>query len=125
MEDSTSYHGVERRQARLEHSLAEMNLLVAKVLQVSENNNQALARLDKWVETHEADYRTVRERVLVQEVGMASLVQSVTGLTATLDVAVKQYAVDRNRLTGAWVTIGVIGSAAGSIVALLKVFGVL
>lgn len=125
MSEQETYNGVERRQAHLERSMAEMNALVVKVLQVSENNNQALARLDRWVESHEADYRTVRERILVQEVNTGSLVQSVTNLTATLDVAVKQYAGDRNRLTGAWVTIGVIGSAAGSIVALLKVFGVL
>lgn len=115
---AAEYHGLERRQAALETSFAEQSQIVTKLLTLSENNISAMNRLETWVATHEADYRTVRERLLTQEVRQDAASKRIETLTAAVEAAMNAYLAGKHKLSGGWF---VVTTTAATVLGLLTV----
>jgi hypothetical protein len=129
---SAEYHGLERRHQKLEdtvnevqHSFAEQAQIVSKLVIISENNSNAMSRLETWVGAHEQDYRAVRERLLGQEIMGTSVLARLDGLTSALEHVTKAYLTDRSRVLGAWSAAGSAGAFILGLLAAAKAFGVI
>jgi len=129
---ATEYHGLERRHQKLEdalgemeHSFAEQSQIVSKLVIISENNSNAMNKLESWVSGHEQDYRAVRERLLSQEIMGSSVLSRLDSLTAALEHVTKGYLADRNRVSGAWAAAGSAGAFVLGLVAIVKAFGII
>lgn len=119
------YHGLERRQIGLETSFAEHSKTITKLLILSENNVNAMAKLEAWVAAHDADYRTVRERLLSQEVRHDATNKRIETLTAAVETAMNAYLADKNKLRGGWFIVTTIAAVIVGIVAIARSFGIL
>ena len=110
---------LEKSHAGLEKSYIEQSRIVAQLLTISENNANAMSRLEAWVTAHEADYRAGRERLLSQEITGENVVRQMAALSTTIETTMKAYLADRNRAVGGWFTVAAVSGAVVSIVALL------
>ena len=110
---------LEKSHAGLERSYAEQSRIVSQLLIISENNTNAMSRLEAWVSAHEVDYRTVRERLLSQEITGENVVRQMAALSTTIEATMKAYLADRNRAVGGWFTVAAVSGAVVSLVALL------
>jgi hypothetical protein len=129
---AAEYHGLERRHSKLEndlasmeHTFAEQAQIVSKLVVISENNANAMSRLESWVVTHEADYRAVRERLLSQEIIGNTISQRLDKVTSAFETVSVQFMNDRSRFLGAWAAAGSAGAFILGCIAVAKAFGVL
>ena len=114
-----SVERLEKSHAWLEKSYVEQSQLVAKLLIISENNANAMARFEAWVTTHETDYRAVRERLLSQELVGEGISKQLISLTAAIDGVTKAYSSDRNKALGGWFAVAGVSGVIVSLVAVL------
>lgn len=110
---------LEKSHAGLERSYIEQSRIVSQLLTISENNTNAMSRLEAWMSAHEVDYRTVRERLLSQEITGESVVKQMAVLNVTIETTLKAYLADRNRAVGGWFTVAAVSGALVAAVALL------
>lgn len=116
---------VERVVTELEHSIEAQNQVVTKLLVVTENTATAMQRMEDWRESHERDYRAVRERLLSQELTGSSISQRLDKVTAAFEAVSASYMNDKHRMLGAYAAIGSAGAFVLGLVAVAKAFGIL
>lgn len=126
----SEYTGTDRRHLEtavdtLERTFAEQSQLVAKLLVVSENTTNAMARLERWVGSHETDYRGVRERLLSQEIVVDANAKRIETLTLALETTMRTYLTDRSKALGVWVALASTAAFVTGVVAVIKSFGVI
>lgn len=126
----TEYTGTDRRHLEiavdtLEKTFAEQSQIVAKLLVVSENTTNAMARLERWVGSHEIDYRGVRERLLSQEIVVDAAGKRIETMTIALEATMQTHLADRSKLLGIWVALASAAAFVSGVVALFKSFGVI
>lgn len=122
-----TYPQVERRHLEstvlmLEKTFADQSQIVAKLLVISENTAKATERLDSWINTHEVDYRLVRERLLTTELVRDADTKRIEALTSGLETIMKTYMSDRNKAIGGWVTLTAIVGMLLGLLSVLKSF---
>lgn len=110
---------LERSHAGLEKSYAEQSRIVGQLLAISENNTNAMSRVEAWVTAHEVDYRAVRERLLSQEISGENVVKQMAALSVTIETTMNAYLADRNRAVGGWFTVAAVSGAFVAASALL------
>lgn len=116
---------VERAVTELEHSLAAQNQVVTKLLVITENTATAMQHMEDWRESHERDYRAVRERLLSQEITGSNISQRLDRVTVAFEAVSTKYMNDRNRMLGAYSAAGSAAAFILGLVAVAKAFGVI
>lgn len=125
-----NYTGADRRHIEgavdhLEKTFSEQSQIVARLIVVSENTANSVARLENWITSHELDYRSVRERVLAQEIASDTTIKRVEALALALETTMRTYLADRNKAVGGWVALTAVGAFIVGLLAVFKSFGVL
>lgn len=114
---------VERTVTELEHSLAAQNQVVTKLLVITENTATAMQRMEDWRESHERDYRAVRERLLSQEITGNNISQRLDKVTAAFEAVSASYMGDKHRMLGAYSAAASAGAFILGMIAVAKAFG--